>query len=116
MIGGFLVLSLAWAQPAGTRPPDPQQPLRAALSVDAGATCLELDHLVGVISEALRTDEVDERIEVELVGDADDALALEYTVRRSGEIIAIRRFDADATDCDQPVSYTHLTLPTIYSV
>ncbi len=96
MLGWVVVLSLAWAQPEAA----PEQPLRSALQVDAGATCLELDELEDVIRDALRTDTVDARIQVALVGDAQDAFALEYTVRRSGEVIATRRFDAEATDCE----------------
>jgi hypothetical protein len=75
--------------------------LRDAVAISPGASCLEHTQLVDVIADALRTEDVDSRVEVVVEGDPDDPFVVEYTVRRSGSVIAVRRFDAEATNCEQ---------------
>lgn len=100
MIGALLGLGL-WVGPPVDEVRSPDRPLEGALSIEPGATCLESAVLVGVIESTLQTETVAADVEVELVGDPEDAFSLEYTVRRRGEVIAVRRFDADATTCEQ---------------
>ena len=79
----------------------PMRAVRDAIVVEPGATCLELDRLASVVVTTLRTPEVDQRIEVDVEGDPDDPLKVAYTVRRRGEVIALRRFEPGPEDCAQ---------------
>ncbi|MEM6295543.1 MAG: hypothetical protein AAGA54_29990, partial [Myxococcota bacterium] len=77
------------------------QPIRDALSVQPGASCLEVDQLSGVISGDLRTTEVPARLSVEIVGDPEDPLSIMYTIVRDGQGVATREFPHAIADCDQ---------------
>lgn len=107
LVWGALVVSPA--QPSETaREPhapaparQPQQPVAEALRVQPGASCLEVERLTAVIVTYLRTTDVDARVSVEVVGDDTNPEKISYTVRRRGEVIALRNFEAETTDCEQ---------------
>ncbi len=77
------------------------RPVREAITVSAGASCLDRERLAAVVVSTLRASEVDARIDVEVVGDPEDPLAIEYSVHRRGEVIALRKFAPGPDDCAQ---------------
>ncbi|MFO0631396.1 MAG: hypothetical protein U0168_00950 [Nannocystaceae bacterium] len=79
---------------------EPTVPLEEALSVLAGATCLERERLVTQIRAWLDVDRIDARLVVEVVGDLHDPRKLAFTLRRGETVIAVRRFDPAPKRCD----------------
>ncbi len=78
----------------------PRQSVGDAMHVEPGASCLNAERLVSKIVTGGITD-VDARLDVEVVGDAEDPWLVEYVVRRRGEVLGTRRFDGETTDCEQ---------------
>lgn len=89
-------------EPLASIPPDveePTVPLAEALVVRPGATCLETERLVGQIRTWFDHERIDARLVVEVVGDADDARKLAFTIRRGEQVIAVRRFEPAPERC-----------------
>ncbi|MBX7077918.1 MAG: hypothetical protein K1X88_01950 [Nannocystaceae bacterium] len=79
---------------------EPTVPLDEALSVHAGATCLERERLVTQIRAWLDVERIDARLVVEVVGDLHEPRKLAFTLRRGETVIAVRRFDPAPKRCD----------------
>jgi hypothetical protein len=77
----------------------PVRPVEQALEVDPGATCLESGRLAEQVRTWIGVREVDERIVVEVRGDPTDPTRVSFTLRRDGEVIAVRRFDPAPVSC-----------------
>ena len=77
------------------------QPIRNAITLRPGASCLELTQLVGVISGEHRLTEVDARLSLEIVGDPEDSQTVVYRVFRDGELAGAKETRSESRDCDQ---------------
>jgi hypothetical protein len=98
-----LALSSSTAPPSTSAPPPSAprtRPLADALRVQPGATCIDPKRLADQVAAWLGDDEVDVRIEVDVRGDDEHTLALSFTLRRDGEVIAERRFDPAPERCN----------------
>jgi hypothetical protein len=77
-----------------------ERPLAELITVEVGATCLELDRLTLRIARWRERDTVDSRIRVEVHGDPSSATRVSFTVTAGGA--SAQRTLADAPeDCDQ---------------
>lgn len=93
------------AEPANAAPSPaaalPMRPLAEAIEVEAGATCLEREKLVGRVARWLERDAVDARIAVEVRGSASDPSAVKFVIHVGEGGRAERRIDDAPLDCDQ---------------
>ena len=78
----------------------PTQPLAAALAMDKGATCLDSEELVEQISGWLGTDRVPVQLVIEVQGSPYFARTVWFRIRRTGELLAQRRFDPAPARCE----------------
>lgn len=86
----------AQAQPA----PSPEfQPLAAAMTIEAGATCLDSEELVEHVATWLGTDRVAAPLAIEVHGSPLFARTVWFRIRRDSETLAERRFDPAPARC-----------------
>jgi len=71
-----------------------------ALTVDAGATCLEHDRLSEQIVGWLGSDEIDPRLAIHVEGDANDERSLRFTLHDRDEALSERVFRPGPSRCD----------------
>jgi hypothetical protein len=83
--------------------PPPADPdtvrLADAITLRAGATCLERERLVAQVGTWIERERIDARLVVEVVGDANDPRKLAFTLRRGDDVIAVRRFHPAPSKC-----------------
>jgi hypothetical protein len=79
---------------------EPERPLKDAVAVDAGATCLDATALIEHVETWLGTATVDPALTVEVRGSRDQPRVVQFQTLRSGRVIAERRFDPGPARCD----------------
>jgi len=111
----------AWAAPVVEVPeagadaspddaPDERVAVADALSLDAGATCLEHDRLVEQVVTWLERDELDPRLTVVVEGDSTETRTLRFTLQDRGQPIAERTFAPGPSSCDDLHSVVALAI------
>lgn len=73
--------------------------LSEAVSVDAGASCLDAETLLSQLRVWLKRDRIDDRIAVVVRGDAHSSDVVGFVLERDGEQMAERRFDPAPPRC-----------------
>jgi hypothetical protein len=84
--------------PAPQQPPQPQQPIIAALSLSAGATCLSADTLAEHVTTWLGRDKIAVSVAIEVRGDTFARNAAVIVVRTPAGLVE-RPFDEGPTGC-----------------
>jgi hypothetical protein len=79
----------------------PSRPLAQAIELDAGATCLEHERLVGRVGRWLERDQVDARIGVRVLGSGREDNAVAFAITLDGQHRAERKISEAPRDCDQ---------------
>ena len=79
---------------------DRARPLREAIAVEPGATCLETATLVEHIGSWLGADAVDPDVSIEVRGSPDQPRVVAFRTLRAGHVIANRRFDPGPERCE----------------
>jgi hypothetical protein len=79
---------------------DHTRPLREAVAVEPGATCLETATLVEHVESWLGTDAADSDVSIEVRGSPDQPRVVEFRTLRAGRAIAYRRFAPGPARCD----------------
>src|SRR5258708_5718318 len=95
---GFSLLALLAASVAFAS--EDRKPVREAIDLRAGATCLDGDTLAEHVRTWLGTDTVERELAVEVRGSSDSPRMLEFRTRRGGEVRAYRRFGPGPERCD----------------
>jgi hypothetical protein len=98
LVGAASVVSLLVAGPAGSARAA-ERPLREAVRVEAGASCLEAEILVDQLRTWLHRETIDDRISVEVGGDPARPDVAWFVLRRPGQPATERRFDPAPIRC-----------------
>jgi hypothetical protein len=93
------LLLITSGSPASQDTPAQVRSVEDALTVDAGATCLESSRLATQVRAWMELREIDERLVVDVRGDRDDPTRVSFTIILDGEVIAVRRFDSAPETC-----------------
>ncbi|HEX7481268.1 MAG TPA: hypothetical protein VF331_25930 [Polyangiales bacterium] len=96
------------AQPPAALPPE--RPLAAAMQVEPGATCLDLQRLALRVARWRERDTVDARIRVRVQGDAHSSTQVSFSVTVEGGAHAERTISDAPVDCDQLHSAVALSI------
>jgi hypothetical protein len=92
--------ALVAAMPAPASAQQAERPLKDAIAVDAGATCLDATELIEHVETWLGTATVDAEFTVDVHGSRDQPRVVQFQTLRSGRVIAARRFDPGPERCD----------------
>jgi hypothetical protein len=79
---------------------DRTRPLREAIAVEPGATCLETATLVEHVQSWLGADGADSDVAIEVRGSPDQSRVVEFRTLRAGRAIAYRRFAPGPERCE----------------
>jgi hypothetical protein len=96
VVGFALTCTFASNASAGDR----ERPLTDAITVDAGATCLDATALIEHVETWLESATVDAELSVVVRGSTDRPRVVEFQTLRAGHVIAARRFDPGPERCD----------------
>jgi hypothetical protein len=77
------------------------RPLRAAISVEPGATCIDTASLLEQVQSWVGTDTVDTGVDVEVRGSPDHPRVVSFRTLRGGQVTAVRTFDPGPARCEQ---------------
>ena len=94
----LLALACAFAPTASAD--EGERPLKDAITVDAGATCLDATALIEHVETWLESATVDAELSVVVRGSPDRPRVVEFQTLRDGHVIAARRFDPGPERCD----------------
>jgi hypothetical protein len=93
------LLLLAFA-PKSASAMDRTRPLREAVAVEPGATCLETATLVEHVESWLGADAADSDVSIEVRGSPDQPRVVEFRTLRAGRAVAYRRFAPGPARCE----------------
>jgi hypothetical protein len=80
---------------------EPARPLRQAITVEPGATCIDASTLTEQIQSWLGTDSVDTDVVVDVRGSPEHPRVVSFRTLRSGRVVAVRTFDPGPSRCEQ---------------
>jgi hypothetical protein len=87
--------------PSRARADDGARPLREAITVEPGATCLETTALVEDVQSWLGADTVDADVLVDVRGSPEEPRVAGFRMLRGGRVVAVRRFEPGPSRCAQ---------------
>jgi hypothetical protein len=99
VLGAAILLHPALAPSA--RAAEPARPLREAITVDPGASCLDAASLMDQVQSWVGTDAVDAGVGVEVRGSPDQPRVVGFRILRGGGVAAVRTFDPGPARCEQ---------------
>jgi hypothetical protein len=94
------VCAARWMAPSVASADVRERPLEQAITVDAGATCLDATALIEHVETWLESATIDADLTVVVHGSADRPRVVEFQTLRDGHVIASRRFDPGPARCD----------------
>src|SRR6185312_14138067 len=90
---GPFVLTVLFAIFPPSRAEAADRPLRDALVVDPGASCLDRDALLDDVRTWLGSDQVDAGVTIEVRGSPDQPRNVSFRMLRDGQVVASRAFE-----------------------
>jgi hypothetical protein len=85
-----------WAHAA-----EPARPLREAVTLEPGATCLDAATLIEHVRSWVGADTVDADVVVEVRGSPDHDRIVSFRMLRGSQVVAVRTFDPGPSRCEQ---------------
>jgi hypothetical protein len=87
--------------PGRARAAEAARPLREAITVEPGATCLDAATLVEQVQSWVGGDTLDADVVVDVRGNPDQPRVVGFRMLRGGQVLAVRRFDPGPSRCEQ---------------
>ncbi len=98
---GLIAFALGAFASGRARAADTARPLREAIAVEPGATCLDAATLVEDVESWIGADTVDADVVVDVRGSPDQPRVAGFRMLRGGRVIAVRRFEPGPSRCEQ---------------
>ncbi len=98
---GLIAFALGAFAPGRARAADTARPLREAIAVEPGATCLDAATLVEDVQSWIGADTVDADVVVDVRGSPDQPRVAGFRMLRGGRVVAVRRFEPGPSRCEQ---------------
>ena len=95
------VVAQAALVPGRARAAEAERPLREAITVEPGATCLDAATLVEQVQSWVGGDTLDADVVVDVHGSPDQPRVVGFRMLRGGQVLAVRRFDPGPSRCEQ---------------